>query len=74
MDAQVTGHVTAKTPDRLLTSHQVADRLAVSIRTFWRLLSKGAIPHPVVRANRRIIRWRQSDIDAYIASLQPSPN
>ncbi len=52
----------------LLTAQQVAGRLSISVRTLYRLLARGALPRPV-RYNRKLVRWKSSDIDHYVASL-----
>ena len=54
-----------ESPDRkagadLLTSQQVAERLAVSVRTLWRLVASGKFPQPV-RYNRNLVRWKNVD-------------
>ena len=54
-------------PD-LMTSQQVANRLAVSIRTLWRLVRAGKVPQPV-RYNRKLVRWKAVDVTRYIDSL-----
>jgi excisionase family DNA binding protein len=52
----------------LLTAQQVANRLSVSVRTVYRLMDRGVLPRPV-RYNRKLVRWKSSDIDRYITSL-----
>ena len=52
----------------LLTSQQVADRLAVSVRTLWRLVARGSFPQPI-RYNRKLVRWKKVDVERYIAAL-----
>ena len=52
----------------LLTSQQVADRLAVSVRTLWRLVASGKFPQPV-RYNRKLVRWKTVDVTRYIETL-----
>jgi excisionase family DNA binding protein len=52
----------------LLTSQQVADRLAVSVRTLWRLVAAGKVPQPV-RYNRKLVRWKNSEVMRYIDAL-----
>jgi len=49
--------------ERLLTTKDAAERLAVSVPTLERLLRRGAIPSVQV-AGTRTRRIRQSDIDA----------
>ena len=52
----------------LLTSQQVADRLAVSVRTLWRLVAAHKFPQPV-RYNRKLVRWKSGDVARYIEAL-----
>ena len=52
----------------LLTSQQVARRMAMSVRTLWRLVSAGKFPQPV-RYNRKLVRWKCADVDRYIDEL-----
>jgi prophage regulatory protein len=54
-------------PD-LLTSQQVAERLAVSVRTLWRLVAAGKFPQPV-RYNRKLVRWKNAEVARYIETL-----
>jgi predicted DNA-binding transcriptional regulator AlpA len=54
-------------PD-LLTSKQVAGRLAMSVRTLWRLVAAGRFPPPV-RYNRKLVRWKSADVTRYIDTL-----
>ena len=54
-------------PD-LMTSQQVANRLAISIRTLWRLVRAGKVPQPV-RYNRKLVRWKSVDLVHYIETL-----
>ncbi|MFO0843917.1 MAG: helix-turn-helix domain-containing protein [Gemmataceae bacterium] len=58
----------ARSSPELLTSQQVANRLAVSVRTLWRLLAAGKIPQPV-RYNRKLVRWKAAELARYIESL-----
>jgi excisionase family DNA binding protein len=58
----------AQSPPALMTSQQVADRLAVSVRTLWRLVASGRIPPPI-RYNRKLVRWKTGDVDRYIETL-----
>lgn len=52
----------------LLTSQQVASRLAVSVRTLWRLVAAGKFPQPV-RYNRKLVRWKNAEVARYIEAL-----
>ena len=56
----------------LLTSQQVADRIGISARTLWRMVARGRFPQPV-RMNRKLVRWKSRDIDAYIDALETHP-
>jgi predicted DNA-binding transcriptional regulator AlpA len=51
---------------------QVARRLEVCERTVWRWLAKGLLPQPI-RYSRRVVRWRASDIDAFLRSAPALP-
>jgi excisionase family DNA binding protein len=53
--------------DRLLRVDEVADRLGISIRTVWSLRSSGAIPDAVKIGTAT--RWRRSEIESHIRSL-----
>ncbi len=55
-------------PADLVTSRQVAERMAMSVRTLWRLVAAGKFPQPV-RYNRKLVRWKNIDVDRYIDSL-----
>ena len=52
----------------LLTAQEVAHRLAIGVRTLWRLVAQGKLPQPV-RYSRKLVRWKVTDIDGYIQSL-----
>jgi excisionase family DNA binding protein len=56
-----------ETPD-LMTSQQVANRLAISIRTLWRLVRANRMPQPV-RYNRKLVRWKAAELARYIKNL-----
>ena len=51
--------------DRLVRIDEVAARLSVSKRLCWKLLAAGRLPAPVRLGSA--VRWRQRDIDAFIA-------
>lgn len=50
------------TRTRWLTQQQAADELGVSVRTLRRMIAEGDLPG--YRAGARLIRVKQSDIDA----------
>jgi predicted DNA-binding transcriptional regulator AlpA len=54
--------------NELLSAEEFARVLAVSKRTLFRLRSKGLIPSPVA-ISAKIVRWRASDIQAYLDGL-----
>jgi len=58
-----------KNHPELLTSQQVADRLAVSVRTLWRLVALGRFPPPI-RYNRKLVRWKSDEVSRYIETLE----
>ncbi len=52
----------------LLTSQQVAEKLSMSVRTLWRLVASGKFPQPI-RYNRKLVRWKNSEVMRYIEAL-----
>jgi len=60
----------APMPD-FLTSQQIADKLGVSPRTVWRMVEKGSLPQPI-RYNRKLVRWRISDVEKYLGTKEAS--
>ena len=59
---------TPRTIPDLMTSQQVANRLAISIRTLWRLVRAEKVPQPI-RYNRKLVRWKSVDLARYIETL-----
>lgn len=55
--------------DRILRAKAAADRLGISIRTFYREVSIGNIP-PGMRITERISGWRESTIEKVIADRE----
>lgn len=53
--------------DVLLTVHDVAELLGLSVGSVYHLISQKRIP--VVKLSSRCVRFRRSDIDAWIATL-----
>jgi len=56
--------------DKLFTEKEVAEYFGVAKSTFWLGVKKGKFPRPV-RIMDRVTRWRQSDIQAFTAALDP---
>lgn len=54
----------------LVTADDVAAMLKISTRTLWRLRSTGKLPQPIRLGGS--VRWRASDIDAWIAAGCPT--
>jgi excisionase family DNA binding protein len=54
--------------EELIPAADVAHLLRVSTRTVWRLVEAGHLPEPV-RFNRKLVRWRASDIRKFLESL-----
>lgn len=54
--------------DPLLPPKALAERLGVSVKTLerWRLHGEGP---PFVRVSRKVIRYRASDVDAFIRAV-----
>lgn len=56
------------TKNRLLSFHQVQPRVQLSRVTIWRWEKEGKFPKHIKLG--RSIRWRESDIQAWIDGLQ----
>jgi excisionase family DNA binding protein len=63
-----TSGVTVK-EGQLLTAAQIAQLMAVSERTVWRLVSSGKLMPPIKIGG--VTRWRQSDILSWVAAGCP---
>lgn len=59
--------------DRLLMRREVADRLHVSPKTLDKLVRRGIFPRPI-RWSRKLVRWKESTVDDYLANLEPAPD
>jgi excisionase family DNA binding protein len=59
--------------DNLLTVHEVARKLKVSIRTIWRYEAAGKIPR-AVRLSGNTVRWKARDIQDYLDGLNGDQN
>lgn len=57
--------------EKLLSIKDLTDMCGLARSTIYRSLGAGLFPQPV-RIARRTVRWRQADVDAWLASLQPS--
>jgi len=51
-------------PPDLLSAHQVAEKLGLSVRSVWRMTSAGNLPVPIAISGRTL--WRAPDIEAMI--------
>jgi len=54
------------TTEKLLNAQAVAEKLSVSKRTIFRMKSAGLIC-PWIKVGRGAVRWRESDIEKWIA-------
>jgi excisionase family DNA binding protein len=50
---------------RFVRTEEVAERLAISVRTLWRMVREGRFPGPI-RYNRKLVRWPASVVDAWL--------
>ena len=57
---------TNTTAEKLLTAQAIAEKLSLSKRAIFRMRSAGLICSPV-KVGAGAIRWRQSDIEQWIA-------
>lgn len=55
-----------QTEEKMLTAQAIAEKLSLSKRAIFRLRSAGLICSPV-KVGAGAIRWRQSDIEKWIA-------
>lgn len=55
------------TEDRLLPLSEVVGIVSMSKQTIYRLREKGQFPEPAVHTGK-VVRWRMSDIQHYIAT------
>lgn len=53
---------------RLLDVREVSAQVAMSRSTVWAKVKSGQFPAPV-RSGKRCTRWRESEVQAFIASL-----
>lgn len=54
----------------LLKPRELAQKLGVGLRTLHRLKAQGVLPQPM-RIGTRLVRWRASEIDSWIAAGMP---
>ena len=54
--------------DRLLTVQEVQAQTTLHPATIYRRIGKGTFPAPL-RLGEQTVRWRQSDVDRWIADL-----
>ena len=54
-------------PDVLLTRREVERRTGLSRSTLYRKMREGTFPVPL-KVSERAVRWRESDIRAYVDS------
>lgn len=55
----------------LITAKEFAQKLNVSLRQIWRMLSEGRIPQPVRLGGT--VRWRLAEVKSWIAEGCPEP-
>jgi predicted DNA-binding transcriptional regulator AlpA len=59
-----------ESPSLLLSARTLAQRLAISVRTLWRLQNGGKVPRPVKLGGA--VRWRAEEIDAWVQAGCPN--
>jgi excisionase family DNA binding protein len=65
------GHASMPPENRLLTEREAAAQLGVSARNLYTIRCRGEIGW--VRVGRFLVKYRQEDIDAYIAQQRQAP-
>lgn len=64
-----------RAPDRLLNWSEVCDLLGIGRTKLWELRQQGHLPEvrmPSATGKRRALRWRQSDVEAFIQASSRS--
>jgi excisionase family DNA binding protein len=56
--------------ERLLRAKEVADLLGVTPQVVRKLVAKGSLPRPI-RYNRRLVRWKASEIRRWLGEQRP---
>jgi len=73
IDSRGPGENLRKDPDPdanlLITIEELSKILKVSTRTISRLKSEGRLPQPITIG--RLVRWRRSDIETWLADRSP---
>jgi predicted DNA-binding transcriptional regulator AlpA len=59
--------------DRLLTPTMLAETTGLAKQTIYNRLSSGGDLPPTIRLGKRALRWRESDVDAWIANKVSMP-
>ena len=59
--------MTVEYQNSLMTPSQVAAYVGVNRVTIYRMLNKRAFPPPM-RISERVVRWRKSELDAWLDS------
>lgn len=58
---------------RLLSAADIANLIAASTRTVYRMRDRGQLPPPL-KVSSRMLRWRVEDVEAYLCDLQSRPD
>lgn len=61
---------TISTESILVTADELGSMLKISTRTLWRMRSAGKLPQPIRVGGS--IRWRASDIEAWVTAGCPA--
>lgn len=56
--------------DRLIDVRQVAQRVGVSVRSIRLYVAGGHFPRPVKIPGCRLAKWRESDVNKWMAELE----
>ena len=63
----IRGDDSVSTIDRMLRREEVEERVGISRSAIYRLMRAGEFPAPQ-RVGLRAVRWRESDLEAWLAS------
>ena len=59
---------TQRTPSRLLRPRQLADHLAISGTTLWRIVTRDTSFPPKYHIGPNSVWWREADVDKWLST------
>ena len=59
--------------EKLMTAKDVMEMLQISTTAFWRIRKNGDFPAPSININRKLQRWSEQDVQAYMRGESKMP-